>query len=892
LPAVDGSTQQCKLERSNELLRQRRAEFLCHLLADFAEKAETTSSEEGGHDLLKVFTDFAWNYQPSLLLTGDDRELPSSSKDVTGTHSTEGSRNESKETGLSSNGEGRSRWRKSVERIGSMKRLSFVPEASEGTAMQRVFLMFEDSSKSFMGKVILTIIVLTIFVSTVTYVMESIPEFRYTPKECDRRRDLNLKPTVTACEPKPAEYFLPIEAVCILIFTVDYAVRVLTVHAGSETVYKGLVCTWEYFKRPVNLVDLVAILPFYLQLGFGGDSDFIKGFRVLRLVRVLRIFKLARLHPGVQMFWEVIVISGQPLLILIFLDTIIVLVFAALIYTVEGSTYSVDNTLIEAGHPTGAYAREDWNLGGLEPTPFRSIPFSIWWVCVTTTTVGYGDYAPKTALGQFIGVTCFYIGIIFLALPISVLGSNFGIIFRRYQKERKESKETPPRRRRQSIQYSSFGATPFIPVGRGLRQKIFFLFEAPSASKLGKCISILVLVTIFVVTCSFVMESMPDFKETPERCYDGPPTVEDCEPKPMPIFEITEVLGISIFTVDYICRMATVHAVSIEEALDSFVDTGVPYTPLQLTIKYAIQWLNIIDFLAIAPFYFKLALGDFGISSFSSVLRVLRLIRVFRVLKMPQLSTCVTMFVSIVRDSLPAIFLLFFLTLVTSVLITSCMFFAEGSNFSVDRFPDQYPQGVYIRETYDGRGWEPTPFKSIPSAFWWFFTTATTVGYGDYYPTTGFGRVVGVLTFYMGIVLLALPITIIGGQFDRHYNQWLREIEELKSMVIVIPPAPIGDAIVMKLPQSPGSPPQLSPASSGVGHPKADFGMNEDLEAMRGAEEAAAAVAAVAARVSEIDSKPPGEQPAAAAASDQQPLRKTAAEQDASSPFTVRPAWS
>merc|ERR1712176_1598791 len=79
-------------------------------------------------------------------------------------------------------------------------------------------------------------------------------------------------------------------------------------------------------------------------------------------------------------------------------------------------------------------------------------------------------------------------------------------------------------------------------------------------------------------------------------------------------------------------------------------------------------------------------------------------------------------------------------------------------------------EGCYIRPTTDGYGMEKTPFRSISYAFWWFFTTATTVGYGDDYPTSTLGRCVGIFTFYVGIVLLALPVTIIGQAFDRRYR--------------------------------------------------------------------------------------------------------------------------
>jgi hypothetical protein len=787
LAALEGSPHAVDLELINRFLRQRRSELLCKLLADFTEKAETELLYDGGHNLLAGFTEFVQNYEPILSTTGEvgdsDSEGGGRKPSVSGVMTratvlhTEGLNNENGSDG----------WVASFSRTwDQLRRLPLFPEASEGTVLKRCFLLFEDSSKSILGKVILLVIVLTIAVSTVTYVMESMPDLRDRQDECAERLKLNLKLTVAACEPRPRAYFATIEAVCIIIFTVDYAVRAFTVHAGSQSVSSALLDTFRYVKKPVNIVDLVAILPFYLQVGFG-TGELLDKFRVLRLVRILRIFKLAKLNPGVQMFWEVLTISGQPLLILMFLDAIIILVFGALIFCVEGSTYSVDakftqpkrdalgNITGEAEYPTGAYVREDWNQGNnLELTPFRSIPYAVWWVCVTTTTVGYGDYAPKTALGQFLGVACFYTGIIFLALPISVLGSNFEIVFRRHGHTDRPKKR---KRRRVSV-IRPLKETPWLPDAENLRKQIFILFECPAASRIGKIISLLVMVTIFVVTVAFIMESMPNFKNTPEECNPDAPTVDECEPKPLPLFNLIEVVGIAIFTVDYVCRVATVHAVSADDAgIETLEDQH--YTSAQLTRVYATQWLNIVDFLAIAPFYVQLCFGAEGISSFSSVLRVLRLIRVFRVLKMPQLSTCVTMFVSIVSDSMPAIFLLFFLTLVASVLIASCIVFAEGSYYSVDRFTDEYPMGVYIRQTFDGRSWEPSPFKSIPSAFWWFFTTATTVGFGDFYPTTGFGRFVAVLTFYLGIVLLALPITIIGGQFDTHYNAWLKEIQEM-----------------------------------------------------------------------------------------------------------------
>lgn len=72
-------------------------------------------------------------------------------------------------------------------------------------------------------------------------------------------------------------------------------------------------------------------------------------------------------------------------------------------------------------------------------TPFRSIPVALWWVFTTSTTVGYGDMAPTSHVGRAVGVLCFYIGIIFLALPIGVLSSNFETAYARYL-QRKRTK--------------------------------------------------------------------------------------------------------------------------------------------------------------------------------------------------------------------------------------------------------------------------------------------------------------------------------------------------------------------------------------------------------------------------------------------------------------------
>jgi hypothetical protein len=277
--------------------------------------------------------------------------------------------------------------------------------------------------------------------------------------------------------------------------------------------------------------------------------------------------------------------------------------------------------------------------------------------------------------------------------------------------------------------------------------------------------------TIVIVTVSFVMESMPTFRNTPAECK-LPLTAVNCEPQPWPIFMTLEKVAVAIFTVDYVCRILSVHAVAPAECN---VNNKYGNSAVCRTWLYFWQWMNLIDILAILPFYLQML--SWGLSGGgSSVLRVFRLVRVFRMLKMPKVSGAVTMFANVVADSLPALFTLFFMTLMGCVLFASLVTFAEGSTYSVEHFKEDYPEGVYVRPTADGYDLEPSPFLSVVHAFWWFFVTANTVGYGDLYPTTTLGRIVGVITSYVGIMLIALPITIVGGNFSNHFQEWVHSM--------------------------------------------------------------------------------------------------------------------
>jgi len=564
-----------------------------------------------------------------------------------------------------------------------------------------------------------------------------------------------------------------------MIFTVDYVTRLLLCHVRAKGCVGGLLYTFRYAKEPMNLIDLFAIMPYYMSFVItdtGGVARSVS--RLLRLCRVLRLLKMAKHNKSIAVFAEVLVMSGQPLLILMVLNVIIVVLFASLIFYAEGTRYSVapeftgsvhgrmSNVTVPGQYPTGAFVRLGKSMEGDELSPFRSIPYGIWWVTTTMTTVGYGDLYPSTRLGKFIGVCSFYVGIIFLALPISVLGCNFESVYNRNMTYR--DPRTVLGRRDRSVEEPNLR---LFPVAIGLRKKIFILFENPQACVLGPFISLFVLLTILVSTAAFVMETIPDFNSTPSTCDREKLNADECRPVPADFFWPMEIVCITIFTIEYVARFVTVHAVSAQEC--GVKDPTGNMSPLAIMRSYCLQPLNLVDFFAIVPFYVEQFLGSAAAGV--AVLRVLRLVRIFRVLRNPKLKSGASMFINVMIDSLPAIFMLVFMTSMTAVLVASLLVFAETSVYSVDEFPEDYPYGVYIRPTVDGYAQEPSPFRSIPYTCWWFFVTATTVGYGDDFPTTTLGRMVGMVAFYQGIVLLALPITIVGGNFNNYYHLWIEE---------------------------------------------------------------------------------------------------------------------
>ncbi|KAA0171167.1 hypothetical protein FNF28_00933 [Cafeteria roenbergensis] len=188
---------------------------------------------------------------------------------------------------------------------------------------------------------------------------------------------------------------------------------------------------WQFVLAPLNIVDLLAIVPFYIELFAAGSGGVgLTVFRILRLGRVFRIFKLGKSSATLQLMAKVMVASVDALSIIIFFIAIGVILFGALIWIAEGGEYD---------EAEGAFLRLNEFGTGRERTPFDSIPATAWFVIVTLTTLGYGDQVPTSTLGRFIAGLLALVGILVLALPVTILGANFAYYYSQDEKEKQEA---------------------------------------------------------------------------------------------------------------------------------------------------------------------------------------------------------------------------------------------------------------------------------------------------------------------------------------------------------------------------------------------------------------------------------------------------------------------
>ncbi len=189
-------------------------------------------------------------------------------------------------------------------------------------------------------------------------------------------------------------FFRWFELLSVTLFTIEYLLR-LSVSDLRYPESPPFLAAIRYIVSPLAIVDLAAILPFYLPLLIPLD---LRALRILRLARVMRMLKLNRYTSAIGTMRTVIIKRRDELGITFFLTALTIVSAATLMYYVESP---------------------------LQPEAFTNIVTSIWWAVATLTTVGYGDIYPITPLGRVLAGIVAISGIGLVALPTGILGSSF-----------------------------------------------------------------------------------------------------------------------------------------------------------------------------------------------------------------------------------------------------------------------------------------------------------------------------------------------------------------------------------------------------------------------------------------------------------------------------------
>ncbi|TRY86335.1 hypothetical protein DNTS_016138 [Danionella cerebrum] len=246
----------------------------------------------------------------------------------------------------------------------------------------------EDPNHSRCSKAVAVLSVLVILTSIVAMCIHSLPEFRHLSE--GERSVLDF-----------------LELVCIIFFSIEFALRIV---AAPHP--------WGFLGNPMNMIDIISILPFYLTLvvegleeeGMEENQSLVnmgKVLQVLRLTRAFRVLKLARHSEGVRAFGETLMNCQSEVGLLVLFITVGISFFSTFMY----------------------YTEKDEAASRLS-----TIPSCWWWAIISMTTVGYGDVYPLTVAGRIVATLCILCGLLVVSLPITIIMNNFSKYFEKNRK--------------------------------------------------------------------------------------------------------------------------------------------------------------------------------------------------------------------------------------------------------------------------------------------------------------------------------------------------------------------------------------------------------------------------------------------------------------------------
>ena len=249
--------------------------------------------------------------------------------------------------------------------------------------------LLEYPETSRLARIVAFISIIFVFISTATFMMESSFE-----KDMDHLDEFVFDKEI---DNAVLNIIKVIDSAAITFFTAEYCVRLIM----SPNKKKFLLC-------PINFIDFIAIVPFYLSILLEGLEDMqiigkaSKIIRLVRVMRILRIFKMVRHFVGIQSLLYTLHQAYKELGLLLLLVLVTVLMFSSLVFAFEREGPRADQ----------------WSFYD-----------SIWWGLMTLTTVGY-HRQPETVLGKLVCGLCALCGIFILTLPIPIVVSSFAVCYK------------------------------------------------------------------------------------------------------------------------------------------------------------------------------------------------------------------------------------------------------------------------------------------------------------------------------------------------------------------------------------------------------------------------------------------------------------------------------
>ena len=193
--------------------------------------------------------------------------------------------------------------------------------------------------------------------------------------------------TLPDWSPAAIRAFHIFETITVILFTIEYVLRIATSPEKRRYIFSFY-----------GIIDLVAILPFYLSLGFD-----LRAARAFRLFRIFRILKLARFDGAMARFGKALSYAREEVMIFLFATIILLYLSAVGIYYFEHE---------------------------VQPKKFDSIIHSLWWALMTLTTVGYGDVVPITLGGKVFTFVILMCGLGVVAVPAGIVSSALSRVVR------------------------------------------------------------------------------------------------------------------------------------------------------------------------------------------------------------------------------------------------------------------------------------------------------------------------------------------------------------------------------------------------------------------------------------------------------------------------------